>query len=505
MGFWSDSFGGGNSFSESVANVTTPRDNYEYRGGDLYEKGSNSPYAGDNTATNYGTLGQADNRYTGAAYNEKTNANPNFQNVTSGGSARSNNAALYEAPVVPQGSGRPTTMQRIIPGLALGAAGFGPLAMGAAMYRGLGSNQYNVPQIDNTQGNDPKLVSGRAGASGYELKKRVPDSFTTEQIKKQLENDRRGIKTENRIEGSFYKKDKEGNVDDSKLFKLNRFGSSYEVDGYGHPNYGNSKQTRLDMEAGSDGSGGIAMVRRPVVGTQATAPTSTMPAMSDMSREAAAGANMPIPNSNYDPNDPTSMKYIINPTYDQIVAYKRGLPGYTPVEPDSNMSAEMIQAIKNGTLGKVLGYAEGGEVESALGGNEKDLINDAEKAIRGELDETRASIILAQYVQQYGEDALRDLVDSVRSGEADETRERFARGKNGMVRGNGDGSGTDDKVTAQLKDGDATQDVLLADGEFVLRKDATEAIEKMYGGGVLDKVNDAGPNAAAALKKYLTG
>ena len=35
MGFWSDTFGGGNSFSESVANVTTGDDNYEYRGGTL--------------------------------------------------------------------------------------------------------------------------------------------------------------------------------------------------------------------------------------------------------------------------------------------------------------------------------------------------------------------------------------------------------------------------------------------------------------------------------------
>ena len=476
MGFWSDTFGGGNSFSESVANVTTPGDNYEYSGGDLYEKGSSSPYAGDNTATNYGTLGQADNRYTGAAYNEDTNANPNFQNVTSGGSTRSNNAALYEAPVVPQGSGRPTTMQRVIPGLALGAAGFGPLAMGAAMYRGLGSSQYGVPQIDNTQGGDPKLVGGKAGKYSGELKKRVPDSFTTEQIKKQLENDRRGIETENRIEGSFYKKDKEGNVDDSKLFKLNRFGSSYEVDGYGHSNYGNSKQNRLDMEAGSDGSGGIAMVRPPVA-TQATVATNAMPAISAMSEAAASGAFMPIPDPNYDPNDPMSSKYIINPTYDQIAEYQKS----------------------------ILGMARGGEVESALGGNEKDLINDAEKAIRGELDETRAAIILAQYVQQYGEGALMNLVDSVRTGEADETRAQFASGKNGMVRGNGDGSGVDDMVTAQLKDGDSTQDVLLADGEFVMRKDATDSLQKAYGDGMLDKINDAGPNAAAALKKYLTG
>ena len=106
-----------------------------------------------------------------------------------------------------------------------------------------------------------------------------------------------------------------------------------------------------------------------------------MPAASAMSLEAAAGANMPIPDPNYDPTDPMSQKYIVNPTYEQIVAYKK----------------------------TVAGMARGGEVESALGGNEKDLINDAEKAIRGELDETRASIILAQYVQQYGEDALMRL------------------------------------------------------------------------------------------------
>jgi len=459
-----------NSFTESLANFFTPNDGYSYSGGTLTSDSTGDPYTGGSYKTNYGQFGQADSAGTGT----------NYQNVTSGGEAR-NTGSDYTPPTIiappPEAKNtgpmytNPLIMGTIgafsggLPGLLLGA--------GSAKIRG---GMYGVPQIDNTQGDDPTLVSGKAGEYSGELKKRVPDSFTTEEIKKQLENDRRGIKTENRIEGSFYKKDKDGKVDDSKLFKLNRFGSSYEVDGYGHSNYGNSKQNRLDMEAGSDGSGGIAMVRPPV-GTQATVATNAMPAISAMSEAAASGAFMPIPDPNYDPNDPMSSKYIINPTYDQIAEYQKS----------------------------ILGMARGGEVESALGGNEKDLINDAEKAIRGELDETRASIVLAQYVQQYGEDALRDLVDSVRSGEADETRERFARGKNGMVRGNGDGSGTDDKVTAQLKDGDATQDVLLADGEFVLRKDATEAIEKMYGGGVLDKINDAGPNAAKELSRYMTG
>jgi len=227
------------------------------------------------------------------------------------------------------------------------------------------------------------------------------------------------------------------------------------------------------MEGGDND--GIASVRS--VGTQSTAPTNDESATINMSEAAASGAFMPIPDSNYDPNDPMSSKYIINPTYDQLAEYQKS----------------------------ILDMARGGEVESALGGNEKDLINDAEKAIRGELDETRAAIILAQYVQQYGEGALMNLVDSVRTGEADETRAQFASGKNGMVRGNGDGSGVDDMVTAQLKDGDSTQDVLLADGEFVMRKDATDSLQKAYGDGMLDKINDAGPNAAAALKKYLTG
>ena len=183
---------------------------------------------------------------------------------------------------------------------------------------------------------------------------------------------------------------------------------------------GNSKLIE-DQAAAAGGEGGVAAVRP--VGTQATVPTGGLPAISAMSEAAASGAFMPIPDPNYDPNDPMSSKYIINPTYDQIAEYQKS----------------------------ILGMAKGGEVESALGGNEKDLINDAEKAIRGELDETRAAIILAQYVQQYGEGALRDLVNSVRTGEADETRARFAMGKNGVVRGNGDGSGTDDKVPANSK------------------------------------------------------
>jgi hypothetical protein len=141
----------------------------------------------------------------------------------------------------------------------------------------------------------------------------------------------------------------------------------------------------------------------------------------------------------------------------------------------------------------VLPYAEGGEVEMP---NEKTEIVDAISAIKGQ--HPQPEIALGKFVAKYGEDALRDLVDSVQSGEFDDTRERFANGENGMVRGPGDGSGVDDKVPATI---DGEQDVLLADGEFVLRKDATDALEKKFGGGFLSAVNSAGDKAPEVLKK----
>ena len=67
-----------------------------------------------------------------------------------------------------------------------------------------------------------------------------------------------------------------------------------------------------------------------------------------------------------------------------------------------------------------------------------------------------------------------------------------------MVNGPGDGSGEDDMVPATL---DREQDVLLTDGEFVLKEESTDAITKAFGGGFLDEVNDAGKDAPKKLKE----
>jgi hypothetical protein len=142
-----------------------------------------------------------------------------------------------------------------------------------------------------------------------------------------------------------------------------------------------------------------------------------------------------------------------------------------------------------------LPYAEGGEVEMP---NEKTEIVEAIKAIKGMHEQPE--IALGKFLAKYGEDALRNLVDSVESGELDETVERFASGERGMVNGPGDDSGEDDKVPATI---DGEQDLLLTDGEFVMRKSATDALEKKFGGGFLSAVNKAGDGAPEVLAKRM--
>lgn len=157
--------------------------------------------------------------------------------------------------------------------------------------------------------------------------------------------------------------------------------------------------------------------------------------------------------------------------------------------------------------GGIMALAEGGEAEAdadammeEAGMNEKDVIMNAILAIKEMIVEEEAEMALAMFVMKYGEEALRSLVDKVQSGEFDETVERFAAGEQGMVRGPGDGSGVDDMVPATLE---GEQDVLLSDGEFVLRKKTTDALEKAYGGGFLDIINRAEEDAPEKLERMV--
>ena len=155
--------------------------------------------------------------------------------------------------------------------------------------------------------------------------------------------------------------------------------------------------------------------------------------------------------------------------------------------------------------GGIMALAEGGEADAdammeEAGMNEKDGIMNAILAIIEMIVEEEAEMALAMFVMKYGEEALRSLVDKVQSGEFDETVERFAAGEQGMVEGPGDGSGVDDMVPATLE---GEQDVLLSDGEFVLRKKTTDALEKAYGGGFLDIINRAEEDAPKKLEQMV--
>jgi len=84
MGFWSDTFGGGNSFSESVANTFTPNDGASYVGGTLtYDSGDNAgTVVPTNSSGGYGSDSDGNAVYTGSA---NTTSNDNAANLTSSG------------------------------------------------------------------------------------------------------------------------------------------------------------------------------------------------------------------------------------------------------------------------------------------------------------------------------------------------------------------------------------------------------------------------------------
>jgi len=98
--------------------------------------------------------------------------------------------------------------------------------------------------------------------------------------------------------------------------------------------------------------------------------------------------------------------------------------------------------------------------------NERELVSMTIKAIRSELPEQEAAMVLAQFVQQFGEDALRKVISDVQEG-------RVPQGDmEGEVQGPGDGM--DDLVPAGMDDG--STDVLLSDGEFIVPADVVSGL-----------------------------
>jgi LysM repeat protein len=207
------------------------------------------------------------------------------------------------------------------------------------------------------------------------------------------------------------------------------------------------------------------------------------PAMTDMTQ--AAQTSMPT----------GGVPGIANPSYEQIMAYRNNPQAFAPLTPNLNSLMRLTgQGVTMAAEGGIMSLVE------AEGGNEKTLISDAIAAIESGAEDEAAAVALAKFVQVHGEDALRNLVEKVQSGDYADTRERFANGENGIVNGPGDGSGTDDKVPATI---DGKQDVLLTNNEYVLREPTTAALEAALGKGGLDAVNAAEGDAPAVLRRLM--
>jgi hypothetical protein len=135
-----------------------------------------------------------------------------------------------------------------------------------------------------------------------------------------------------------------------------------------------------------------------------------------------------------------------------------GMMRYTPAGMDEPVRMQ---------AGGIADMMPGAEMEAPQM-NDKDIVRDSIRAIKGELPEQEAAIVLGQFLQTYGEEAFRKLVDDVQSGRA----EGAGGDMEGPVQGPGDGM--DDLVPATMDDG--SQDVLLSDGEFIVPADVVSGL-----------------------------
>jgi hypothetical protein len=97
--------------------------------------------------------------------------------------------------------------------------------------------------------------------------------------------------------------------------------------------------------------------------------------------------------------------------------------------------------------------------------NDKEIINDAVDAIKGE--DPQPEVALGMFLSRYGEEALQDLVQRVQSGEFDQN----ANVEEGLV--NGAGDGMDDLIPAKLEGED---DVVLSNDEFIVPADVVSGL-----------------------------
>lgn len=175
----------------------------------------------------------------------------------------------------------------------------------------------------------------------------------------------------------------------------------------------------------------------------------------DTSGIGAYGQNITQPPAGYDSTMGEFNFGFTNPTADQIRAQSGMARG------------GMVRRMQEGGIAQLARGANEGQVPASapLGGNEKDVVVEAIRAIKGESQ--NAEVALGAFLAQFGEEALRDLVDRVQSGELDRTVER------GEGKMEGPGDGMEDLIPASIE---GEEDVLLSDGEFVVPADVVSSL-----------------------------
>jgi len=563
--------GSGNSAGEKLANAITPNDGFSYRDGRLTADRGSSTYTG------------------GGRSIVGSNPNEAYKNIVVDNNSGKGQFLVPKSETKKYNDG--LVMSAVFGGLTGGlpgiAAGIGGNMARNALFSGGGDGKRNAAAQNTNVGSGTvsdrfgNAIQGATGIAGV-----TPGGFTDPSTYT------KGVQYGTTNDGGF-----KGMFQPGGFFAGPQFNSAEERSQYMLEAKNKAVEAGRSMADGSDNNDD--RVRQTV-----TTPTVAGPAgaaMSDMSAAAAQGGFKPVPNPDYDPNDPMSPRFLINPSYAQLLEYQQsqvagmamggypGQMGYAKIdefadfkmrrpaysEPlkqygnylegeygdsgfeqkkdsfleEVNMKerqtfgqgglgnlmmaqprldprgpsnfqgfAELQMSpnvVAQGTfpqniLGAARGFAEGGELEQVPqegiaavaapqeGGNEKTDIVDAVRAVKGDMSKEEASVALGKFLATYGEEALKNLVEAVQSGELDDTIERFANGEAGEVNGPGDGSGVDDKVPASLE---GQEDVLLADGEYVLRAKTAKALEKMYGGGFLDTINESEDNAPRVIRE----
>lgn len=571
--------GSGNSAGEKLANAITPNDGFSYRDGRLTADNKSSTYTGGGLSI--------------------VGANPNEarKNIVVDNNSGRGQFLVPKSETKKYNDG--LVMSAIIGGLTGGlpgiAAGIGGNVVRNAVFSGGGDgnrDRRKVSAVNTNVGSGTvsdrfgNAIQGATGIAGV-----TPGGYTDPSTYT------KGVHYGTTNDGGF-----RGMFQPGGFFAGPEFGSAEERSKYMLEQKNKAVEAGRSMADGSDNNDD--RVRQTV-----TTPTVAGPAgaaMSDMSAAAAEGAFQPIPNPDYDPNDPMSPRFIINPSYAQLLeyqqsqvtkmrgggmipgkmfsadaAFKMRRPAYSePLQQYGNYLEgeygdsgfeqkkdnflEEVNMKERQTFGRggalptgggissmlmgqprpdprgpmfgmhqggsgqlgmpegydrvqgafpqnlMRGFAEGGPLEEVPqegiaaipqeGGNEKTDIVDAVRAVKGDMSKEEASVALGKFLATYGEEALKNLVEAVQSGELDDTIERFANGEAGEVNGPGDGSGVDDKVPASLE---GQEDVLLASGEYVLRAETAKSLENMYGMDFLDTLNESEKNAPRVLSEHV--